>query len=269
MTGKFSGYLLVSDMDATLLTDGHEISDENRHAIEYFINEGGCFTVATGRMPKAVRAYMPRLHINVPAILHNGAQIYDFETDKSLYEKFIEEKRKDAIRRVYNDFPDIGLEIYSGNMIYIYRACSETARFEERKYKNVVYELPDEVWNRPWIKALLIGDRELLDDCEPIYRARYDSGYAVRSGSKYLDIVANGASKGRGLEKLMSMLDIDRAKTIAVGDNMNDISMLEAAGISYAVENAEADVKKAADFAAPSNNDSAIAYIIEQLERTI
>lgn len=269
MAGKFSGCLFVSDMDATLLTDSHEISEKNRHAIEYFINEGGCFTVATGRMPKAVRAYMPSLHINVPAILHNGAQIYDFETDKSLYEKFIEEKRKDAIRRVYNDFPDIGLEVYSDNMIYIYRACSETARFEGRKYKNVVYELPDEVWKRPWIKVLLIGEKELLDDCEPIYRARYDSGYAVRSGNRYLDVVSNGVSKGRGLEKLMSMLDIDRGRTIAVGDNMNDISMLETAGISYAVENAEADAKKAADFTAPSNNNDAIAYIIERLEKTM
>lgn len=64
MQGKFSDYLLVSDMDATLLDDNHTISEENRQAIDYFIKNGGRFTVATGRMVEAVRAYMPNLHIN-------------------------------------------------------------------------------------------------------------------------------------------------------------------------------------------------------------
>ena len=70
MQGKFSDYLLVSDMDATLLDDNHTISEENRQAIDYFIKNGGRFTVATGRMVEAVRAYMPNLHINAPAVLH-------------------------------------------------------------------------------------------------------------------------------------------------------------------------------------------------------
>ena len=81
MQGKFSDYLLVSDMDATLLDDNHTISEENRQAIDYFIKNGGRFTVATGRMVEAVRAYMPNLHINAPAVLHNGAKIYDYEKD--------------------------------------------------------------------------------------------------------------------------------------------------------------------------------------------
>lgn len=53
MQGKFSDYLLVSDMDATLLDDNHTISEENRQAIDYFIKNGGRFTVATGRMVEA------------------------------------------------------------------------------------------------------------------------------------------------------------------------------------------------------------------------
>lgn len=266
MKDKFSGYLLVSDMDATLLRSDHSISDKNKQAIQYFIENGGHFTVATGRMVEAVRAYLPKFNINAPAILHNGAKIYDFTKDKTLFEKFIEEERKQAIKRVYEDFPDVGLEIYSDNMIYIYRACAETARFEGRKYKNVVYEMPDKVWKRPWIKVLLIGEKSLIDKYEPVYRAEYDSGYAVRSGDKYLDVVANGVSKGKGLSSLIDLLGIERDKVIAVGDNMNDISMLEAAGISYAVENGEESVKRAADYTAPSNNDNAIAYIIENIK---
>lgn len=266
MNSKFSGYLLVSDMDATLLRSDHSVSDKNKNAIEYFVNNGGLFTVATGRMVEAVRAYMPRICINAPAILHNGAKLYDYSKEAVLFEKSIEEERKQAIKRVYEDFPDVGLEVYSDETVYVYRPCKETKRFLTRSYE-VVYELPREVWDKPWIKVLLIGDKELLDKYEPIYRAEYDSGYAVRSGDKYLDVVANGVSKGVGVQKLAELMEIDREKIIAVGDNMNDIPMLKAAGISYAVANAEEDVVKAADKVAPSNNDDAIAYIIERIEK--
>ena len=266
MKGKFSGYLLVSDMDATLLCDDHSISEKNRQAIEYFIENGGRFTVATGRMVEAVRAYLSKFSINAPAVLHNGAKIYDYDTDKPLFEKFIEEERKQAIRRVYEDFPDVGLEVYSDEIVYVYRKCEETKRFLTRNYE-VVYELPEEVWTKPWIKVLLIGEKPLIDKYEPIYRAKYDSGYAVRSGDKYLDVVANGVSKGKGLLETAKLLNIDRSKIIAVGDNMNDISMLEAAGISYAVENGSDSVKNAADYIAPSNNNDAIAHIIEHIKR--
>lgn len=266
MKDKFKGYLLVSDMDATLLCDDHTISDGNKEAIEYFIENGGRFTVATGRMVEAVRAYMPSLHINAPAILHNGAKIYDYQKDTVLFEKFIEENRKKAIKRVHDELPQIGLEVYSDEIVYVYAQCEETKRFLTKDYE-VVYELPKEVWSKPWIKVLLIGEKQLLDKYEPVYRSEYDNGYAVRSGDRFLDVVANGVSKGKGLMTLADLLEIEHDKVIAIGDNMNDISMLEAAGTSYAVANGEDAVKAAADFTAPANNNNAIAYIIEKLEK--
>lgn len=262
---KFDGYLLVSDMDATLLTSKHAVSDKNREAIEYFISNGGKFTVASGRMKKAVRSFFGQLKINAPAILHNGAQIYDFHNEKILYERFIEEERKEAIRRVYNEVPGFGLEVYCDDTVYVYRECLETRRFNNRKYE-VVYELPYEIWERPWVKFLIIGEKKELDRFEPIYKRDFDSGYSVRSGKKYLDIVSSEASKGNALQKIIEILGVDRQKVIAVGDNMNDISMLEAAGISCAVENAEKSVKEKVDFIVPDNNSDAIAYIIEMLE---
>lgn len=265
MSKKFSGVLLVSDMDATLLTNKHKISEGNRAAVEYFISQGGMFTVATGRMNVAVRAYLTEISINAPAVLYNGAQIYDFEADRPLSEKFIEEERKQAIRRVYEDMPELGLEVYSNETIYVYRECSETKRFKNRKYSNIVYGMPDEVWNQKWIKYLLIGEKKQLDYYEPIYRRDYDSGYAVRSGKKYLDIVSGEASKGIALKELKQIVGADTV--VAVGDNMNDISMLQAADISFAVANAEKTVKDIAQYEATSNNDDAIAYIIDTLQK--
>ena len=59
--GKFDGKLLVSDMDATLLDREHRISKANREAIEYFISEGGCFTVASGRMVPAIDIHIAKM----------------------------------------------------------------------------------------------------------------------------------------------------------------------------------------------------------------
>ncbi len=266
--GKFTGKLLVSDMDATLLNSEHKISEANKEAIEYFINGGGRFTVASGRMEPAVRAYFNDLKINAPAILHNGAKLYDYSNERTIYEKFIEEDRKNVFKRVYNDRPELGIEIYADEKVYVYQSCFETERFKSKRY-DVTYYMPDEIWNRPWIKALIIGHKEQLDEFEPIYRKEYDGGYSVRSGDKYLDIVANGVSKGFGLKRLAWELDIPLTDVYAVGDNMNDLDMLTIAGNSYAVENAEQAVKDIAKHNAPSCDDSAIAYIIDQIERGI
>lgn len=268
MDDLFDGYLLVSDMDATLLSDDHTISAENREAIEYFTGHGGKFTVATGRMVSAVRAYLPDIPINAPAVLHNGAKVFDFQTGNTIFEKFIEEPRKTVFPKVSEQMPELGIEVYSDETVYIYKPCGETERFKTKKY-DVVYRLPEHVWERPWIKVLLIGERDLLDAYEKVYRAEYDRGNAVRSGANYLDIVANGVSKGNGVEQVARTYGIDRNRVITVGDNMNDISMIDFAGESWCVENAEEALRERAHNIAPDNNHHALAYIVEQLKEKI
>lgn len=262
--GKFTGKLLVSDMDATLLDSRGEISEGNRNAIEYFMSEGGYFTVASGRMVPAVRAYFDRMRINAPAILHNGAKLYDYSKDTAVYERFIEEERKPIFERVHDEHPELGIEVYSDETVYVYRRNFATERFKTKPYE-VVYELPEEIWHRPWIKLLIIGTREQLDAFEPIYRRDYDSGYSVRSGDNFLDIVATGVSKGTGLIRLADELGVK--ETYAVGDNMNDIDMLRTAYRSYAVANAEPEVKETADEQAPSCDESPIEYIVKSIEK--
>ncbi len=81
-TNPFKGIMLVTDMDGTLLDGKSRISEGNRRAIKRFIAGGGLFTVATGRMFKAVEPYLPALPMNVPAIVYNGAAIYDFSVKR-------------------------------------------------------------------------------------------------------------------------------------------------------------------------------------------
>ncbi|MDD6563681.1 MAG: HAD family hydrolase [Clostridiales bacterium] len=266
--GKFDGILLVSDIDATLFNSQHRISEENKKAIDYFKSEGGKFTVASGRMRDAVGNYFDDFRINAPAILHNGAVLYDFDTDTVLYKKTIEPERKQAIFKVAQDHPEFGIEIYSDERVYIMQECFETERFKTKNY-DVTYGMPDEIWDRPWTKALIVGTEEELDAFEPIFKRDYDSGYSARSGKFYLDIVANDVSKGYGVRCLAKCLKINRENIYAVGDNMNDYEMIEYAGNGFAVENAVKELKKIAKKVVPSNDDSAIAYIIYELINSI
>ena len=74
----FEGKLILTDLDGTYLFDDHHISAENRAAVRYFMDNGGLFTVATGRSKAGMEHFFPELEINAPAILYNGSVIYDF-----------------------------------------------------------------------------------------------------------------------------------------------------------------------------------------------
>lgn len=266
----FEGYILASDMDGTLISSNKDVSKKNREAIKYFVDRGGIFTLATGRMVQAVKGFIDDLNIKCPTMLHNGAKIYDFKEEKVIKEHFIEEERKEAVRRFYENNPHIGIEIFADEIAYIYRRCEFTKRYDSHKDYKIVYELPDEIWEKDWIKVLLIGEKEELDKAEKDFKDNYDKGNnSFRSGINYLDIVANGISKGRALEELVESLNLDAKKVIAVGDNMNDIEMIEYAEYGFCVENGLSLVKEKADYIAPCNDEDAIAYIIEWIERKI
>ena len=262
---KYDGWLIVSDMDATLLDENKQISAENKQAIDYFIENGGLFTVASGRMATEVKMYFDTFSVNAPAILNNGAQIHDFKNDIDLMLKCIEEDRKDSVRRAYENISGVGIEVCTASdNVYIYRECSETGRYKKRNV-TVNYGMNEQAWSDKWIKVLIIGEKEQLDAVDPVYRSMYDKGYVVRSGENYLDIVANGASKGNALTVLFERMGVKRDHVIAVGDNMNDISMIYPAGIGVAVENGVDELKNAADIIAPPHTEPVVKFVIEEI----
>lgn len=262
--GKFDGKLLITDMDNTLLNSNREVSEKNRNAIKYFTSEGGKFGVASGRGVDAVRGYKDIIGINIPAVMYNGAMVYSFDTETAVYRMDIEEERKKNVKKIFDTRPDLGIEIYADEHIYVLRKCFATSRFLTKNY-DVTYHMPNEIWNVPWTKVLVIGTEKQLDDFEPIYRREYDSGNAVRSEKNFFDIVANGVSKGYGVTKLAEMLNIDSGNIYVVGDNMNDVEMIECAAHGYAVENSVEALKIRAERVVPSNDNDAIAYIIDNL----
>ena len=98
--GIFDGYLLVSDMDGTLLNKKGKLSEENKRAIEYFVDNGGHFTLATGRMMPSIKRHINKMKVTLPVIMYNGTKVYDFHNDSVIWEKFLESDRKNIVKAV-------------------------------------------------------------------------------------------------------------------------------------------------------------------------
>lgn len=265
MSNIFEGYLLVTDMDGTLLNSDKKISQENLDAIKYFQDNGGKFTIATGRMVAAVKIYCENMSLDLPAIVHNGGKVYDYSTEESIVENSIEEERKQLIKKIKKDCPNIGIEVFADEVVYVYQSCELTKRYEKYDY-NVVYDLPEEVWDKPWVKILLLGSEEDLDLLEKDYKSKYDNGTAFRSGESFFDIVSNGISKGLALGELIEKYDIDKSKVIAIGDNMNDIEMLDLAEYGFYIKGGAKRALERAKLMAPTNNEHAIEYVVKWIE---
>lgn len=75
--GKFTGYLICTDCDGTLTYEPGKVSEENAQAIRYFQQEGGVFTLATGRFPDHAELFQDKIQMNAPMVSLNGTLLYD------------------------------------------------------------------------------------------------------------------------------------------------------------------------------------------------
>ena len=128
--GKFSGVLLATDYDDTLYSSDCTISQENRQAIARFVAEGGLFCISTGRsyINFAIQMERERLPVNTPVILSNGASIYDFATEESLWLKYLPAQAPVHLAQVCAAFPQVGFEAYHQDEVYIFRPNEVTQR---------------------------------------------------------------------------------------------------------------------------------------------
>lgn len=262
MKEKFKGYLLVTDMDGTLLDSKGRLSEENIKAIEYFVNNGGIFTIATGRMLPSAQRFINKIKINAPIILYNGSKVYDYKPQEVIYEKYLEEDRKSVIQKVAKDYQNLGVEIYSEENIYIYRKCEYTNRLSKKGY-DVIEKIEDKHWKQKWIKVLFIGNKFEIDKLEEEFELRYDTGTVIRSGEKFLELTCNETSKGQALRELANKIGIQKEKIIAIGDNMNDLEMIQYAEFGFAVQNGNKKLVEKAKLIAPTNDNNCIKYVVD------
>lgn len=241
--GKFEGLLLASDFDDTLYDFQHRVPPRNAQAIEYFTREGGRFTVATGRAHRTFAPYLGLTGINAPAVLSNGAAIYDFQTDRPLVLTQLPDTAQFELGELVEAMPELAMEAYFGEDIYVWNPNEIT----ERHMKKVgcgytlcpVGEMPT-----PWVKVLFHQRHEVLLEARDWLMSRWWDKYeAVFSNPYYLEITRKGCNKGSMVSKVAQLLGITPDRVYCVGDNQNDIPMLERSAIPFAPANCAQEVR--------------------------
>lgn len=264
---KFEGMLMCTDLDGTLFKKDKTVSKENKEAIEYFKSEGGLFTFITGRMPYFSSFVCDIINPNCAFGCINGGGVYD--RDKGyLWTKELSKTSYQLIDYIAERIPDIGVQINTFETIYFLKENSATDRFK-RIVKLDGFEEgypPDDIA----IAKIVFCDEkeENIQDLQNIIFKHPLAGEFdfIRSERTLYEILPMGIDKGVALKKLSEIMNIDRKRTIAIGDFNNDIGMLRFAGLGVAVSNAREEVKEAADYITVSNEESAIAAIITDID---
>ncbi len=262
--GIFDGILICTDLDGTFLHNA-KASEENCRAIKYFQDNGGYFTVATGRSPGFVREF-ENYKPNAPLIVSNGTQICDHITGENLKIFPMPEQTIEIINILAAEgkLKDVFIHDTDGGGTHLTTA-------DRRRWNATTGMTPGEWFApvpKPWIKALLEQrspeENEALQD---YINERWPNMFETdRSYTLGLELHAPGSGKGPCADVIKTMLPNIRL-VVGVGDYENDISLLKHADIGYAVENALPNVKTAADRITVDVRKHAIAQIIHELEK--
>ena len=263
---KFSGVLIASDIDGTLLGSDERVSPKNIEAIKYFTENGGRFTVSTGRSLQTFSDLAGRIPMNAPAIHANGALLYDHAQKRVISERFMPEIIKRVVPDVSQRYPDVCTEIYPvDRKTYAYRINQVSLDHFARV--KIDYIKIDSIFDieQNWTKIFMTGVRELIEEVKGYLLETYPQFRYVYSGPEYLELIPVEIDKGRGVFTLAEMLGIKRENIYTVGDYENDLELLGAAKIAFAPSNAVPAVLERADIILPSNDEDAIAAMIEHL----
>lgn len=268
MKNNWSKYLLVSDLDGTLLNGHCEISKRNVLAIKEFIKMGGNFTIATGRSIEAALGYIEKLPVNFPVIVYNGGMIYDVQNSRMIWQSILSKTSKQVVKDIYKEFPMVGIEVYSEGKVIVLRKNEYVMKHEKRD-KMKFYstdEIEGDVWKMEWNKVLLTYKREEMDKIGEMLKFKYTNVRFIRSESTFIDIMPVEVSKGAALKIIADQKNIRMDNIIAVGDNMNDVEMIRSVGFGFAVKNANEKLIPHAAYMTVSNNEHALEYIVNWLK---
>ncbi len=261
---KFKNVLIASDYDGTLYNSEGIITRQVREKIAYFIENGGRFTVSTGRSYQGFHAY-ERSYINAPVLLANGALAYDYENECIAFLDHVGDEIFAALRDLHKTFPKASIEMYSLFDSFVINNCDISSRhFTSQGIAFSEVDDPAQA-SAPWQKVMIFSEAQSLEIQEFLKLLHPEVRYLPTTG-RYIEIMGKGVDKGTGLLKLADNLGIPHNRVYAVGDGFNDVEMLAAAECGFVPCNGSAEALAVAGRVVRSNDDGAVANVIEILD---
>ncbi len=261
----------VFDLDGTLLNRKGNLSRETIAVVRQVIQAGIKVVLATGRSPLFVKDIAAQLGIVCPVISCNGGLIVDIRNGDVLFSKPIADQMVQKLAAYCLQEQDDTF-VYSYDHIYYSSPSNRVIQYQRYNMEvQAAFKIP--------LKEMRSGDDLPFGQVIKFFIRNVDEPHArefeqnlngenqlafVSSAKNALDVMANGISKGVGLNFLAEKMGINLAQTAVFGDNFNDISMLELAGCPIAVDNAEEKVKAAAKYVTGSNDEDGVAHALRR-----
>lgn len=266
--------LVALDLDGTLLDSRKEVPEENIRAVRAAADGGTTVVICSGRPYRGARIFMKQLGITGPLIGCNGAIIRNFGTEEILREKPMSPDSSIEVSKLCKE-EDIYHHAYVGDAMYtgalghgsVYYSELNSVLAPEDRFDIRVEE---ELWRifcggEKGAYKFYISDpeREVLARLRTVFAGIPDID-VVSSYYDNIEVVKKGVCKGEALKFLADTLGVAREEVLAIGDNENDLSMLEYAGMGVAMGNAEKPAKEIADFITLDNNRCGVAEAIKK-----
>lgn len=245
--GIFSDVLLTVDYDRTLTAPDSTIPERNLEAIRYFMENGGAFTVNTGRSVPMARPFMDKVPTNAPLLLYNGSAAYNRQTGQLEQIHKIDMDLWKTVEELLELFPDLVVEVQGIDNHYNFipnpawdafsagNNCSyATARWGQDLGPFLKFSLYGEI-RATTVASLFEGSREeiaRLDEAQKLIETRYAGKVAAfRAAPRIIDVHAAGVSKARAGRELLQRMG--RKILVCVGDAENDVLMLQDADFAF------------------------------------
>lgn len=257
--------LVAADMDGTLLGSDGKISEGNLMAIKEACDKGLIFVASSGRPVPGIKKFDFFRESGSPAIVYNGAKIFDIKNDRLLYCRELEPE-------------DAALNLKLGRQLN----TTMCVWSNEQLYCNVINEKTDKYKRISGVEPILFDDDEALvsqgitkilwyDEIDVIQKfikkmdeISFISLSYCTSNPAFLEFTDSRVSKAAAMEKLGEIYGISADEMIAIGDGENDLSMIEYAGLGVAMENASDFVKSKADYITDSNDNDGVAAVLKK-----
>ena len=245
--GIYSNILLTVDYDRTLTAPDSTIPERNLEAIRYFMEQGGVFTVNTGRSVPMTAVFRDRVPVNAPLLLYNGSAAYDLNENQLSFCHAINLDMVETVRKCHELFPDLTVEVQGVDAHYIFEENPMWVAFSNHQpCANRIVKLGDDIG--PFLKFTLYGEfrdvtvadmfegsveeRARMDEAESLLKAHFgDHCEVFRAATRIIDVHAKGVSKIRSARELQERLG--RKILVCVGDAHNDIPMLDGADYAF------------------------------------
>jgi len=261
--------LLVVDIDGTIMNKDGTISDEDTRAVAKARDLGVQFSLSTGRVVASSLNVIDQLSLDGYHIFFDGALVYNPKTGKEIHTVEIE---KEPLGQIVDYAHNLGLDmdLYSITDYFVRRQTWVTdIRRDFYGLNPIVADIDRIVREEKIIKgAIVVASPEEKAKSREVHRqfeGKLNFSWTATPAYPdvdFINVIAPDVSKGAALDALVSFLEIPLAGVIAIGDGVNDISLLSTAGLGIAVDNAPGELKAVADYITLDVDHSGVAAAI-------